>query len=136
MILIELTVAVASMLLVYFTLLEMQVERNNAYLPDIYFNETEFIVTLDINGLALSEHPDDEIFQTFAESTKNIDKISRVELINIGMGTAKNMRVLTDYLYAINSYASFTVISSHGHKIQTIARPYLEITYMQNQELR
>ena len=127
MILIELTVAVASVLLVYFTLLEMQVERNNAYLPDIYFNEIEFIVTLDINGLALSEHPDDEIFQT---------------LINIGMGTAKNMRldwkhlknmrVLTDYLYAINSYASFTVISSHGHKIQTIARPYLEIIYMQN----
>jgi len=51
---VEISIAVISMLLVWFTLLEMQVERINAYKPDIFFNETMLILTWDSEGAPVS----------------------------------------------------------------------------------
>lgn len=73
---------IASMLLVYFTLKEMQVERDNAYKPylviDNYWSEKVFEESLDNES---------EAYAQIEEAT--------AQLHNIGVGTAKKIRFLT-----------------------------------------
>lgn len=147
----QIIISIISILLVYVTLLEMQVDRNNAYLPDIYFNKTSFVITWDVNGSPDLDCSDDEMFQALCQTTNYVNMVPRIELENIGMGTAKNihlewahssnMRALVNYLYTINDTSSFTyeinghftVITADGHTIQSTSRPFLDITYMKNE---
>lgn len=149
-VIIQIMVSIVSVLLVFFTLNEMQVARDHAYLPDIYFEKTSFAITWDTNGLPSTNFIDDEIFKSFCGSTKYIDIIPKIELTNIGMGTAKNihlewshsnnLKALTDYLYTINKEAlftyeindSFSILISNGTTSQSTSRPQLDITYMKN----
>lgn len=154
---IEIFVAIASMLLVWFTLLEMQVERNNAYKPDIFFNEVLLVLTWDSEGTAVNIDDVDvlghysDALDYYKENAEFINKVPIVEFENIGMGTAKylrfqwdqekNMKTLTDYLYAIKSEVDFTYIidksflqiKSNGVIMQSSSKPLLEVTYMKNE---
>ena len=146
----EILISVISVVLVYSTLLEMQTARNNAYRPGIYFNKTAFAITWNADGTLNSDYADDEFFQNLYHTTNYINAIPTVNLSNIGMGTAKNihlewvhsrnMRVLTDFLYTINSNASFsyeirdgfTTISTDGTIMRTTHKPSVDISYMKN----
>lgn len=147
---IEIFVAIVSVLLVWFTLLEMQVERNNAYKPDIFFNEALLILTWDSEGTAV-EIDDVDVTDYYKESAEFINTVPIVKFENIGMGTAKylriqwnqikNMKTLTDYLYAIKSEADFTYridksflqTESNGVIMQSSSKQLLEVAYMKNE---
>jgi len=147
---IEIFIAVVSVLLVWFTLLEMQVERNNAYKPDIFFKEALLILTWDSEGTAVDINEVD-VWDYYKENADFINTVPRVEFENIGMGTAKylrlqwdqvkNMKTLTDYLYAIKSDADFTYkidksflqTESNGVIMQSSSKPLLEVAYMKNE---
>lgn len=148
---IEIIISIISMVLVFFTLTEMQTARNNAYIPDIYFNKTLFGISWDQNGLISSDILNDEMFEALSSDTEYINQVPEIELINIGMETAKNihlewehndnMEKLTDYLYSKDEMASFSYefdnsmifISSNDKIIGTTAKPSLDITYMLNE---
>lgn len=147
----EILISIISILLVYFTLLEMQVARNNAYLPDIYFNKTSFAITWDSNGYPDFDCLDDELLQAFCQETNYIDRPPIIEIENIGMGTAKNihlewthpsnMQALTNcfdtinatppFTYEINEF--FTVITINEKTILCTSKPSLDIAYMKNE---
>lgn len=147
---IEIFVAIVSVLLVWFTLFEMQVERNNAYKPDIFFNDALLILTWDSEGTAV-EIDDVDVWDYYKESAEFINTVPMVKFENIGMGTAKylriqwdqikNMKTLTDYLYAINNEADFTYridksflqTESNGVIMQSSSKPLLEVAYMKNE---
>lgn len=141
---------VISILLVLLTLLEMQVSRNNAYLPDIYFNNTTFTITWDEYGLTGSDHLEDVLFQNLTSSTDYINEIPKIKLTNIGVGTAKyiyiewihddNLQKLVDYLYKVNNQATFRYKINNGtntlivnENMYTTSKPYREIAYMKNE---
>lgn len=148
---IEVMVSVISVLLVLFTLLEMQVARNNSYIPDVYFNKTTFAVTWDATGLPNPAFLENPLYQVLFSITDYVDEIPSIELTNIGMGTAKhirlewqhsdNIRNLRDFLYNSNKEANFqyeikdnqVVITSNGREIRSTARPFFEIAYMKNE---
>ena len=113
----EIIISIVSILLVYFTLVEMQVARNNSYLPDIHFSKTSFAITWNMPEQSDSNELMDNMFQQLCSTTEYIDTVPQIELINIGMGTAKNihmewahsdnMRALSSYLYEVNPEPSF-----------------------------
>lgn len=148
----EIFISCVSMVLILFTLFEMQVARNHTYMPDLYFEKTTFIVTWDTNGYKNENIEKDGLFENFAQTTKYVDAIPLIELTNIGVGTAKNIRMewkhndnmkeLTNYLYDLNKNAdfnynidrSFTIIESNDTIIGTSPKPLGEITYMKNED--
>lgn len=150
-VMVEMFISCASMLLVLFTLFEMQVARNHTYMPDLYFEKTSFIVTWGANGLKNENNKEDNLFENFAKTIKYIDTIPLIELTNIGVGTAKdirmewkhnnNMKELTNYLYELNKEAdfiytigkSFSTIKSNGALIQSSSEHLGRITYMKNE---
>ena len=147
---VEISIAVISMLLVWFTLREMQIERNNAYKPDIFFNETMLILTWDSEG-AVVDINEVEVWDYYKENAEFVNTVPRVEFENIGMGTAKylrlqwdqtkNMKTLTDYLYTIKNDADFTYeidksylrTKSNGLEMQSSSKAQIEIAYMKNE---
>ena len=148
----EVFISCVSMLLVLFTLFEMQVARNHTYMPDLYFEKTTVIVTWDSNGLKSENNEKDDILESYAQTTKYIDTIPLIKLTNIGVGTAKkirlewkhndNMKELSNYLYVLNKDVdfmynidkSFTTIKSNDTIRQTSSKPVGEITYMKNED--
>ena len=139
-----------SILLVLLTLLEMKVSRNNAYLPDILFNNTTFAITWNEHGLTQLGQSEDVMYQSFISSMDYVNEIPKIKLTNIGVGTAKyvqiewvhddNLEKLVDYLYKVNDQATFTFKIDNktnaliiNDNIYTNAKPYREIAYMKNE---
>jgi len=138
-----------SILLVLLTLFEMKISRNNAYLPDILFNNTTFAVTWNENGFTLLGQTDDEMSKKLITWVDHVNEIPKIKLTNIGVGTAKyvqieweydNLETLVEYLYEVNDKATFT-FRRYGESdnliindnIYTSSKPYREIAYMKNE---
>ena len=145
----KLCLELISILLVLFTLFEMQVSRNNAYLPDILFHNTTFAVTWNENGFTRLGQSDDEMYQNLIGRNEYVNEIPKIKLTNIGVGTAKNVQIewaydnlelLVDYLYQVNDEATFTFKRMDGSdtliindSIYTSSKPFTEIAYMKNE---
>lgn len=146
---IKLYLELISILLVLFTLFEMQVSRNNAYLPDILFYNTTFAVTWNENGFTRLGQSDDEMYQNLIARNEYVNEIPKIKLTNIGVGTAKNVQIeweyenldlLVDYLYKVNDKATFTYLRNDKYdsviingSLYTSSKPFSEITYMKNE---
>lgn len=148
---INIAIAVASTILVLLTLREMQVVRNNAYLPDIFYNLTEMVIMWDKNGLP--EQPDlsdgvDTFLGYYVNKGVSVNTVPRIPLTNIGMGTARSIRlewkqnenlsILSSYLYSLNEDAKFryelskslTAIETFGVQIGSAPKPHMDLTYL------
>lgn len=76
--------SVASVILVYFTLKEMQIQRKNTYMPDIVFDRTK----ISFNWI---KNPQEEFFQQFL-----------IKSYNIGVGVAKNIKISLEISSFVN----------------------------------
>ena len=118
---IELLVTILSLLLVFFTLQEMQNARNAAYRPDIYISDSGFLVIWNSEGKLVDDYPDH-----LPNFYTNYDSIPMFEMKNIGIGTAKqiefnwnyksNIQKLCEYHYSINPQVDFKC-SLNNHSI-------------------
>jgi hypothetical protein len=138
-----------SVLLVLFTLVEMKISRNNAYMPDILFHNTTFAVIWNENGFTKLGQSDDEMYQNLIGQSDYVCEIPKIKLTNIGVGTAKNIQIewsydnlelLVDYLYKVNGEATFTFRRNESSNtliikdsIYTSSKPFTEIPYMKNE---
>ncbi|MGM9659508.1 MAG: hypothetical protein ACI3WQ_02805 [Faecousia sp.] len=144
-------IEIISILLVLFTLIEMNIERNNAYLPDIYFNNTVFIIGWDKEGTLSSDSSNEQVFQYYSTLTDFTNEVPQIKFTNVGMETAKyvhiewdhsnNMKALSHFfvnaskesLFSYEVTDSFTIIKTNNSKITTISNHSLDITYMKNE---
>lgn len=104
---IQIVVSVLSVILVLLTLIEMQAERNAAYLPNISVNGFKLQFIWDENGM-ITNNPDslseknrlvwDNLCSTSLQGT--ITTIANLEIQNSGVGVAKDVYV--DWLYEDN----------------------------------
>lgn len=151
---VEKIVSIISVLLVFFTLREMQIERDHSYLPDICFQKTSFALTWDKNGLISPESEEKWLLKGFEQlDILGIlpNEIPRIELVNIGIGTAKsihvewkhkdNMKALSEYLYEFNQEADFSYhfdancLNFYSDKsvFRVPAKPFLDVAYMKTE---
>lgn len=88
---------VFSMLLVYFTLKEMQIQRDRSYAPDIIFEECEISFSWIGN-----ENPNQSIIPSKDDEESNLFKLN---VLNVGVGVAKNIRISLDVEKALQPWA-------------------------------
>lgn len=89
---IEIVISIASIVLVLFTLFEMQKERNMAYLPDIVLSNTTIAISWDKDGLPyISDEAKAAISKVTSDNTTDINILPQMKIYNIGVGTAKDI---------------------------------------------
>lgn len=90
----EFLLSLFAVMLTFLTLIEMRIERNNTYLPYISFQETTVGIAWHSNGSVNYGILDNEDFQSEAENfSANVDGIVLLEFSNIGVGSARDVRV-------------------------------------------
>ena len=87
--LVQTIVSVVSTLLVLFTLFEMQAERNAAYRPSLSIGNTEIAFVWDSEKALVNPDEISEDISRFIDGTTTINRTPKIDIYNIGVGTAK-----------------------------------------------
>lgn len=103
--LVVLFATIASLILNYCTLREMQAERNNAYRPNIQFNSIEYVFQIYDSMELLPEVADCPIYRADENGHADHNFTLNLEARNIGVGTAKDVKI------TISEESSFAAIS-------------------------
>lgn len=103
--LVVLFATIASLILNYCTLREMQAERNNAYRPNIQFNSIEYVFQIFDSMELLPEVADCPIYRADENGHADYNFTLNLEARNIGVGTAKDVKI------TISEESSFAAIS-------------------------
>ena len=91
---IEILISFFSVILVLLTLNEMKAERNATYRPDLFVSEAEFAVVWDESGFQTNDEK--ELFESISKAiapTTVINAMPKIRLCNLGVGTAKNIKI-------------------------------------------
>lgn len=109
--LVVLFATIASLILNYCTLREMQEERNSAYRPDIQFSSVEYVFQINDYMVLLPEVTECPVYK--ADENRNADDSFFLNLNtrNIGVGTAKNVKISISEESSFNAIAEFNEMS-------------------------
>lgn len=120
---IEIITSLLAFVISFLTLQEMQTERDNAYLPDLYFQSVVAGVSWDSSGPCYSASFDEASSQILTNlQISYIDEPPVLKIANMGIGKAKNIEIdwlhrqnvdaLLNYLYSINDESEFTLVET------------------------
>lgn len=90
---VQIVISLISVFLVLFTLFEMQAARNATYLPNVFFGDSEVAITWDENGLPVTNDDIMDIVSAMSGEDATINKVPKIEIYNIGVGTAKDISI-------------------------------------------
>lgn len=119
---INIMISILSLAVIWFTLLEMQMERNNAYKPDLFFSREYLAISWNADG-TINDNPDSKV-RLYSDMNENFNIPPMFSIHNIGVGTAKkinitlnhsmNIALLNDYLHQNNSDVTFDYYVNGG----------------------
>lgn len=87
---INIFISFLSLAVILFTLLEMQVARNNAYRPDLVFSTEFLLLSWDKNGNTNNNY---DYGNLAADIAKRSNLAAEIQIHNIGVGAAKNVEL-------------------------------------------
>ena len=109
--LVVLFATIASLILNYCTLCEMQEERNSAYRPDIQFSSVEYVFQINDYMALLPEVAECPVYQADENRNADNDFFLNLNTRNIGVGTAKNVKISISEESSFNAIAEFNEMS-------------------------